>query len=397
MDTLTIVIVAVVILIGLFVGGAIAFSRSKAAESLSSEPQPRIDLSPGVGDDDSVPRDTVRKTVETILVPELLEDPTTSVEKIPPALWEVEVPEPAFGRLHKLRARLARSNNVFGKSLLDLLTSGSLDQQTWDDIEAMLLGADLGVAATTELIAALKVRIAQANDSSEDFMKEALREELVALLGPGLDRSLNTHAVDRPAVILVVGVNGTGKTTTVGKLARVLISQDQSVLMGAADTFRAAAADQLQTWGDRVGAAVVRGPEGGDPASVAFEACTVARDAQIDVVVIDTAGRLHTKTGLMDELGKVKRVIEKQSPVDEVLLVLDATTGQNGLVQAKIFSEVVNVTGIVLTKLDGTAKGGIVVSVQRELGVPVKLVGLGEGPDDLAPFEVEEFVTALLN
>ncbi len=397
MDMLTIVIVAVVILIGLFVGGAIAFSRSKAAESLSSKPQPGIDLSPGVGDDDSVPRDTVRKTVETILVPELLEDPTTSVEEIPPALWEVEVPEPAFGRLHKLRARLARSNNVFGKSLLGLLTSGSLDQQTWDDIEAMLLGADLGVAATTELIAALKVRIAQANDSSEDFMKEALREELVALLGPGLDRSLNTHAVDRPAVILVVGVNGTGKTTTVGKLARVLISQDQSVLMGAADTFRAAAADQLQTWGDRVGAAVVRGPEGGDPASVAFEACAVARDAQIDVVVIDTAGRLHTKTGLMDELRKVKRVIEKQSPVDEVLLVLDATTGQNGLVQAKIFSEVVNVTGIVLTKLDGTAKGGIVVSVQRELGVPVKLVGLGEGPDDLAPFEVEEFVTALLN
>ncbi len=397
MDMLTIVIVAVVILIGLFVGGAIAFSRSKAAESLSSKPQPGIDLSPGVGDDDSVPRDTVRKTVETILVPELLEDPTTSVEEIPPALWEVEVPEPAFGRLHKLRARLARSNNVFGKSLLGLLTSGSLDQQTWDDIEAMLLGADLGVTATTELIAALKVRIAQANDSSEDFMKEALREELVALLGPGLDRSLNTHAVDRPAVILVVGVNGTGKTTTVGKLARVLISQDQSVLMGAADTFRAAAADQLQTWGDRVGAAVVRGPEGGDPASVAFEACAVARDAQIDVVVIDTAGRLHTKTGLMDELRKVKRVIEKQSPVDEVLLVLDATTGQNGLVQAKIFSEVVNVTGIVLTKLDGTAKGGIVVSVQRELGVPVKLVGLGEGPDDLAPFEVEEFVTALLN
>ncbi len=397
MDTLTIVIVAVVILIGLFVGGAIAFSRSKAGESLSSEPQPRIDLSPGVGDDDSVPRDTLRKTVETILVPELLEDPTTSVEEISPALWEVEVPEPAFGRLHKLRARLARSNNVFGKSLLGLLTSGSLDQQTWDDIEAMLLGADLGVAATTELIAALKVRIAQANDSSEDFMKEALREELVALLGPGLDRSLNTHAIDRPAVILVVGVNGTGKTTTVGKLSRVLISQDQSVLMGAADTFRAAAADQLQTWGDRVGAAVVRGPEGGDPASVAFEACAVARDAQIDVVVIDTAGRLHTKTGLMDELGKVKRVIEKQSPVDEVLLVLDATTGQNGLVQAKIFSEVVNVTGIVLTKLDGTAKGGIVVSVQRELGVPVKLVGLGEGPDDLAPFEVEEFVTALLN
>jgi fused signal recognition particle receptor len=281
--------------------------------------------------------------------------------------------------------------------LLGILTSGSLDQQTWDDVEATLLGADLGIAATTELIAALKVRIAQANDSSEDFLRQALHQELVNLLGPDFDRSLCINVDDRPAVILVVGVNGTGKTTTVGKLSRVLISQEKSVLMGAADTFRAAAAEQLQTWGDRVGAAVVRGPEGGDPASVAFEACSVARDAQVDVVVIDTAGRLHTKTGLMDELGKVKRVIEKQSPVDEVLLVLDATTGQNGLVQAKIFSEVVDVTGIVLTKLDGTAKGGIVVSVQRELGVPVKLVGLGEGPDDLAPFDVEEFVTALLN
>ncbi len=397
MDALTLVIIASVIILGLIIGGAIGLSRSKATKSLTSQPRPGIDYSPGIGDDDSEPRDTARQSVETILVPEVLGDPSTTIEEIPPAIWEVEVPEPALGRLHKLRARLARSNSVFSKGLLGLLTSGSLDQQTWDDIEAMLLGADLGVAATTELIAALKVRIAQANDSSEHFMKEALRQELVALLSPDLDRSLNTHVVDRPAIILVVGVNGTGKTTTVGKLSRVLISQDKTVLMGAADTFRAAASDQLQTWGDRVGAAVVRGPEGGDPASVAFEACAVARDAKIDVVVIDTAGRLHTKTGLMDELGKVKRVIEKQSPVDEVLLVLDATTGQNGLVQAKIFSEVVNVTGIVLTKLDGTAKGGIVVSVQRELGVPVKLVGLGEGPDDLAPFEVEEFVTALLN
>jgi fused signal recognition particle receptor len=397
MDSLTLVIVISIVLIGLVIVAAVAYSRSKATKSLTSRPRPGIDYSPGVGDDDSEPRDTARKTVETILIPDVLGDPTTTIEEIPPALWEVEVPEPAYGRLHKLRARLARSNNVFGKGLLGLLTSGSLDQQTWDDIEATLLGADLGIAATTELIAALKIRIAQENDYSEDFMREALHQELVSLLGPDLDRSLCIDAAERPAVILVVGVNGTGKTTTVGKLSRVLISQEKSVLMGAADTFRAAAADQLQTWGDRVGAAVVRGPEGGDPASVAFEACAVAREAQVDVVVIDTAGRLHTKTGLMDELGKVKRVIEKQSPVDEVLLVLDATTGQNGLVQAKMFSEVVDVTGIVLTKLDGTAKGGIVISVQRELGVPVKLVGLGEGPDDLAPFDVEEFVTALLN
>ncbi len=200
----------------------------------------------------------------------------------------------------------------------------------------------------------------------------------------------------RPAVVLVVGVNGTGKTTTCGKLARVLIADGRTVLLGAADTFRAAAADQLETWGSRVGAETVRGPEGSDPASVAFEAVKEGIGDGVDTVVIDTAGRLHTKSGLMDELGKVKRVVEKQSPVDEVLLVLDATTGQNALVQAKVFAEVVNVTGVVLTKLDGTAKGGIVVSVQRELGVPVKLVGLGEGPDDLAPFEPEAFVDALL-
>jgi fused signal recognition particle receptor len=397
MDALTIVIVAVIILLGLIIGGAVAFSRFNPKSTPALKPQPGNDYSPGAGDDGPGLVDPAQKTVETIGVRETRADPTTTIEEIAPAQWEVEVPEPAAGRLGRLRSRLARSHNVFGKGLLGLLTGGSLDQQSWDDIEATLLGADLGVAASAELIAGLKVRLAQANDLSEDFIRLALREELIALLNPNFDRSVQTDAGDRPAVVLVVGVNGTGKTTTVGKLARVLISQDQTVLMGAADTFRAAAADQLQTWGDRVGAAVVRGPEGGDPASVAFEACSVAKEAQLDVVVIDTAGRLHTKTGLMDELGKVKRVIEKQSPVDEVLLVLDATTGQNGLVQAKVFSEVVNVTGIVLTKLDGTAKGGIVVAVQRELGVPVKLVGLGEGPDDLAPFDVNEFVTALLN
>ena len=397
MDTLTIVIVAVVILLGLIIGGAITFSRSKAKSVPTLKPQSRNGDPPRAGDDGPALGESGQQTDHTIGVPDTRADPSTSIEEIAPALWEVEVPEPADGRLGRLRSRLARSNNVFGNSLLGLLISGSLDQQTWDDIEATLLGADLGVAASAELIAGLKVRLAQANDSSEDFIRLALREELVTLLNPNFDRSVHAVHGDRPAVVLVVGVNGTGKTTTVGKLARVLISQGQTVLMGAADTFRAAAADQLQTWGDRVGAAVVRGPEGGDPASVAFEACSVAKQAQLDVVVIDTAGRLHTKTGLMDELGKVKRVIEKQSPVDEVLLVLDATTGQNGLVQAKVFSEVVNVTGIVLTKLDGTAKGGIVVAVQRELGVPVKLVGLGEGPDDLAPFDVNEFVTALLS
>jgi fused signal recognition particle receptor len=214
-----------------------------------------------------------------------------------------------------------------------------------------------------------------------------------------MDRSLAVERPgDRPAVVLVVGVNGTGKTTTVGKLARVLVADDKDVVLGAADTFRAAAADQLQTWGERVGVPTVRSDrDGADPASVAFDAVAAGADLGADVVLIDTAGRLQNKAGLMDELGKVKRVIEKKSPVDEVLLVLDATTGQNGMRQATVFSEVVNISGIVLTKLDGTAKGGIVVAVQRELGVPVKLVGLGEGPDDLAPFDPEDFVDALLN
>jgi fused signal recognition particle receptor len=212
-----------------------------------------------------------------------------------------------------------------------------------------------------------------------------------------MDRSLRTAPHDgHPAVVLVVGVNGTGKTTTCGKLARVLVADGRSVLLAAADTFRAAAADQLQTWGDRVGARTVRGPEGGDPASIAFDAVKEGVSAGVDTVLIDTAGRLHTKSGLMDELGKVKRVVEKQAAIDETLLVLDATTGQNGVIQAKVFTEAVAVTGIVLTKLDGTAKGGIVVSVQRELGIPVKLVGLGEGPDDLAPFDPAAFVDALL-
>ncbi len=261
----------------------------------------------------------------------------------------------------------------------------------------MLITADLGVAPTQELVARLRTRVQVLGTRSPEDVRALLREELLTAVGPEMDRTLSVsrHA-ERPAVVLVVGVNGTGKTTTVGKLARVLVAEDKDVVLGAADTFRAAAADQLQTWGERVGVPTVRGPEGGDPASVAFEAVRHGVEAEADVVLVDTAGRLHTKAGLMDELGKVKRVVEKHGPVDEVLLVIDATTGQNGLVQARVFREVVAVTGVVLTKLDGTAKGGIVVAVQRELGVPVKLVGLGEGPDDLAPFEPEAFVDALL-
>jgi fused signal recognition particle receptor len=311
----------------------------------------------------------------------------------------LEVPEPAAGRLVRLRARLARSQSALGKGLLAVLSRDALDDDAWDDLEATLLQSDLGVEPTTELIDRLRTRLRVEGGTTPEQARTVLREELLALLDPAADRHVRSEPADgsdRPAVILVVGVNGTGKTTTTGKLARVLVADGRTVVLGAADTFRAAAADQLQTWGERVGARVVRGPEGGDPASVAFDAVKDATDEGADVVLIDTAGRLHTKTGLMDELGKVKRVVEKQSPVDEVLLVLDATTGQNGLTQARVFGEVVDVTGIVLTKLDGTAKGGIVVAVQRALGVPVKLVGLGEGPDDLAPFEPEAFVDALL-
>jgi len=308
-----------------------------------------------------------------------------------------ERPEPAAGRLVRLRSRLARSQSALGKGLLGLLTRERLDEETWQEIEDTLLTADLGVAPSRELVERLQTRVRVEGVADPAAARALLREELVALVDPTLDRSLRTdrHA-DRPAVVLVVGVNGTGKTTTVGKLARVLVAEDRDVVLGAADTFRAAAVDQLTTWGDRVGVPTVRGPQGGDPASVAFDAVRAGLEQEADVVIVDTAGRLQTKVGLMEELGKVKRVVEKQGPVDEVLLVLDATTGQNGLAQARVFSEVVDVTGIVLTKLDGTAKGGIVVAVQRELGVPVKLVGLGEGADDLAPFDPEAFVDGLL-
>ncbi|MFC8526937.1 signal recognition particle-docking protein FtsY [Nocardia sp. NPDC057227] len=304
---------------------------------------------------------------------------------------------PTSGRLIRLRGRLSRSQNAMGKSLLGLLGGGDLDEDSWEEIEDTLVLADLGTASTAVIVRRLREELAARSVRSADEARAVLRTVLVEALRPELDRAV--HALphdDHPSILLVVGVNGTGKTTTTGKLARVLVADGRRVLLGAADTFRAAAADQLQTWGERVGADTVRGREGADPASVAFDAVTVGIERGVDAVLVDTAGRLHTKTGLMDELGKVKRVVEKKAAVDEVLLVLDATVGQNGLAQARVFAEVVEITGVVLTKLDGTAKGGIVFQVQHELGVPVKLVGLGEGADDLAPFEPGAFVDALL-
>ena len=313
------------------------------------------------------------------------------------AVLEVERPPPSAGRMVRLRARLARSQSSVGTALLNLLSRDRLDDETWDEIEEVLITADVGVAPARAMVDDLRTKVKVLGVRGTDEVRGLLRDELLTQLGDE-DRTLHTlpHG-GVPAVILMVGVNGTGKTTTCGKLARALIGDGETVLLGAADTFRAAAADQLQTWGERVGARTVRADrDGADPASVAFEAVSEGIESGVDAVIIDTAGRLHTKVGLMDELGKVKRVVEKKAPVDEALLVLDATTGQNGLRQARVFAEVVDITGIVLTKLDGTAKGGIVIAVQRELGVPVKLVGLGEGPDDLAPFDPEAFVDAIL-
>ena len=303
----------------------------------------------------------------------------------------------ARGRLSRLRGRLSRSNNVFSNGVLGILGAGDLDEDAWEEVEDTLIMADLGTAITLRVTDRLRDELASSSIHDEAGARALLREILIEECHPELDRSLKALPHDdHPAILLMVGVNGTGKTTTTGKLARVLVGDGRRVLLGAADTFRAAAADQLQTWGDRVGATTIRGAERADPAAIAFDAVDAGVQQGVDAVLIDTAGRLHTKTGLMDELGKVKRVVSKKASVDEVLLVLDATVGQNGILQVKEFKNVVDITGVVLTKLDGTAKGGIVFQVQEELGVPVKLVGLGEGADDLAPFEPAAFVDALL-
>ena len=338
-------------------------------------------------------------TAEPEVAPESAAGPATT-EPAPPAL---ETPEPVAGRMVRLRDRLARSGSPFGARLLSVLSRDHLTEDDWDELEETLLLADIGAGPAEELLDALRTRVRVLGVRDPQAVRDLLREVLLKVVDPSLDREVATtgpvgeDGTRLPAVVLVVGVNGTGKTTTVGKLARVLVAEERSVVLGAADTFRAAAADQLQTWGARVGVETVRADrDGADPAAVAFDAVKKGSADGTDVVLVDTAGRLQNKAGLMDELGKITRVITREAPLAEVLLVLDATTGQNGLNQARVFGEVAGVTGIVLTKLDGTARGGIVVAVQRELGVPVKLVGLGEGPDDLAPFDPEQFVDGLL-
>lgn len=395
---------------GYTASSGITFTKSPAPETVA---RPGLNTTglPGVGDDAAIPRDSLKRLISDVRLPETtvaeIGAPSApsapsapDVAPIPPAVPatpDLDTIAPSEGRLERLRGRLAKSQNAFGRSMLGLLGGGDLDKASWDEVEDTLLIADLGPVTTASVIAKLRAQLAASRVGNEAEARALLREVLIRELNPGLDRSIKAlpHA-GKPSVLLVVGVNGTGKTTTVGKLTRVLVADGRRVVLGAADTYRAAAADQLQTWAARVGAEVVRGAEGADPASVAFDAVDKGIETGADVVVIDTAGRLHTKTGLMDELGKVKRVVEKRAAVDEVLLVLDATIGQNGLAQARVFADVVDITAVVLTKLDGTAKGGIVFRVQQELGVPVKLVGLGEGPDDLAPFEPAAFVDALL-
>jgi fused signal recognition particle receptor len=380
------VILIIVIAVLAVVAGGLLFLRPRRGRGATAPPSqpppaPTTPAPGGGGQAENAEADTAAKA------------PATTA-----AVLDLERPPPSAGRMVRLRARLARSQSSVGSALLGLLSRDRLDDETWDEIEEVLITADVGVVPARLMVDDLKTKVKVLGTRGPAEVRELLKAELLGQLGEDTDRSLHTSPHGgMPAVVLMVGVNGTGKTTTCGKLARALIGDGETVLLGAADTFRAAAADQLQTWGERVGAETVRADrEGADPASVAFEAVSEGIEQGVDVVVIDTAGRLHTKIGLMDELGKVKRVVEKRTTVDEVLLVLDATTGQNGLRQARVFAEVVDVTGIVLTKLDGTAKGGIVIAVQRELGVPVKLVGLGEGPDDLAPFDPAAFVDAIL-
>lgn len=407
-------IIAVVVIAVLLIVGGIWMDRSrkkniqqsqeaakaKADERLAAE---RAAQKPTVPEPAEAKRSPAEQTPDALAPPveapaeevETVEETGVVEKPVPP----VEKPEGKKGRLQRLRERLSKSGNPFGKALFNILAKDHLSETDWEDVEDTLLLADVGAEASEQLVEQLRTDARVTGETDPTQLREALRGELLALVGTDVDRSLEAEkpGAKKPSVIIMVGVNGTGKTTTAGKLARLFVSEDKTVMLGAADTFRAAAADQLETWGAKVDVPVVRSDkEGADPASVAFEAAAKAKDDDVDVLIIDTAGRLQNKANLMDELGKIRRVTEKNLPVDEVLLVLDATTGQNGMAQAKVFAEAIGITGVVLTKLDGSAKGGIVISVQKELGVPVKLVGVGEGPDDLAPFDPESFVDGIL-
>ena len=423
MDTNVIIaIVAVVVIAALLAIGGWWFGKSrksavdKSTEAAKAKADARLATEKSAAQSAAASAENAEKTKETAesAATEAVESATSSATPESPVATEptpvgsavtesatpaVETPEAAGTRMQRLKARLSKSGNPFGKALFNILAKDQLSEADWEDVEDTLLLADVGAEASEQLVEELRndARIAGQSDPAE--VRAALKDKLLKLVGIDTDRRLNANkeGANKPSVIIMVGVNGTGKTTTAGKLSRLLVSEGKQVMLGAADTFRAAAADQLETWGAKVGVPVVRSDkDGADPASVAFEASAKAKEENADVLIIDTAGRLQNKSNLMDELGKIRRVTEKNLPVDEALLVLDATTGQNGMTQAKVFAEAIGITGVVLSKLDGSAKGGIVISVQKELGVPVKLVGLGEGPDDLAPFDPEGFVDGIL-